>query len=98
MSEWKTIETAPKDKRIIVLCQYESGRKVAVIACYCSKFTQEASDDLCGEDWCDYDENSDTYYCPEGWYEQIENWDDLTACAFDSRITPIGWASIPEFA
>lgn len=28
-------------------------------------------------DW-EYDEATDEYYAPEGWYERIENWDDYT--------------------
>ena len=29
------------------------------------------------EDFTEYDEETDTFYWPEGWYEVIENWDDL---------------------
>ena len=96
MSEWNSIETAPKDKRLLVLCKRSNDTKAVVIGVYCRKFTQEASEEWAGEDWCDYDENSDTYYCQEGWYEQIENWDELSACAFDSRNTAIGWLPIPK--
>ena len=28
-----------------------------------------------------YDEATDTYYDPEGWYERIDNWDDYSAVA-----------------
>lgn len=95
MSEWSSIESAPKDKGVLVLCQRGNGTKVVVIGCYCSKFTQEASDELAGEEWCDYDESSGEYYCPEGWYEKIENWDELVACAFDTSTTAIGWLPLP---
>jgi len=98
MSEWNNIEEAPKDKRLLVLCSRSNGSKHVVIGVYCTKFRQEASDDLAGEEWCDYDEKSDTYFVPEGWYEQIENWDDLTACAFDTRNEVIGWLPIPDYS
>ena len=29
------------------------------------------------DDFLEYDEESDNYYWPEGWYEAIENWDHL---------------------
>lgn len=97
MSEWNSIESTPNDKRLLVLCERSNGTKVVVIGVYCSKFSQEASDELAGDDWCDYDEKTDTYYCPEGWYERIENWDELSAVAFDSRLTVIGWLPIPNY-
>lgn len=36
------------------------------------------------DDFTEYDEENDTYYWPEGWYEAIENWDDL------------GWVAVNE--
>jgi hypothetical protein len=29
------------------------------------------------DDFTEYDEETDKFYWPEGWYEQIENWEDL---------------------
>ena len=29
------------------------------------------------DDFTEYDEEDDKFYWPEGWYEQIENWEDL---------------------
>lgn len=42
------------------------------------------SDDSADDDFTEYDEENDTYYWPEGWYEAIENWDDL------------GWVAVNE--
>jgi hypothetical protein len=42
----------------------------------------------------EYDEATDTYYDPEGWYEQIDNWDDYTALAvYQGQITH--WMALP---
>lgn len=35
------------------------------------------SDSYGDDGFTEYDEDSDTFYWPEGWYEAIENWDDL---------------------
>jgi hypothetical protein len=29
----------------------------------------------------EYDEETDTYYDPEGWYEQLDNWDEYSSIA-----------------
>ena len=45
-------------------------------------------------DW-EYDEATDEYYAPEGWYERIENWDDYTdikVCDY----TVTHWMPLPE--
>lgn len=42
----------------------------------------------------EYDEASDTYYEPEGWYETIDNWDDYTAVAvYQGTVTH--WMPLP---
>jgi len=60
----------------------------AVLACYVNEYGMtrqvraeyvrrgelEANDDIVG-DWCEYDEATDTYNCPEGWYEFNEGED-----------------------
>ena len=33
--------------------------------------------DLDRDDFLEYDEDVDKYYWPEGWYEAIENWEEL---------------------
>jgi len=92
---WNSIETAPSDVRLLVACATSSGRLISLIAVHCSKHTQEAGDEFIDSEWCDYDEASDTYYCPVGWYEQIQNWDELSACHI-TDMTPVLWANLPE--
>lgn len=41
----------------------------------------------------EYDEESDTYYDPEGWYEKIENWEEFTALLLDKPVTH--WMPLP---
>ena len=42
----------------------------------------------------EYDEETDTYYDPEGWYEAIDNWDDYTHVAvYQGEVTH--WMPLP---
>jgi hypothetical protein len=56
-----------------------------------AKSSESGSESDIGE----YDEATDTYYDPEGWYEQIDNWDDLSAVAI-CGVTVTHWMLLPE--
>lgn len=43
----------------------------------------------------EYDEAADCYYDPEGWYEQIDNWPEYTACTVDEGVVT-HWMPLPE--
>ena len=43
-----------------------------------------------------YDEESDTDYWPQGWYEQIDNWEELSSVmVHEGEVTC--WVPLPEF-
>lgn len=42
----------------------------------------------------DYDEETDEYYFPEGWWEVIKNWDDYSCVAIEDAVTH--WMPLPE--
>jgi len=49
------------------------------------------------DDLLEYDEDSDTFYWPEGWYEEIENWDDYQCVTIDEgEVTH--WQPLPRWA
>ena len=48
------------------------------------------SDDIDSE----YDEETDEYYFPEGWWEVIKNWDDYSCVAINDFVTH--WMPLPE--
>lgn len=54
------------------------------------------SDSYGDDDFTEYDEVSDTFYWPEGWYEAIENWDDLGYVRVDEGEV-IYWQSLPKW-
>ena len=42
----------------------------------------------------EYDEETDEYYFPEGWWEVIKNWDDYSSVAISDFVTH--WMPMPE--
>lgn len=65
------------------------GKKYPIRAMWAAKHTVEAADD--DTDWGEYDEATETYYCPEGWYEWNEHEDTNWAVS----ATPRAWAPLP---
>ena len=65
------------------------GKKYPIRAMWAAKHTVEAADD--DTDWGEYDEATDAYYCPEGWYEWNEHEDTNWAVS----ATPRAWAPLP---
>lgn len=42
----------------------------------------------------DYNEDTDEYYFPEGWWEVIKNWDDYSCVAIEDKVTH--WQPLPQ--
>lgn len=53
--------------------------------------------DIDDSDFLEYDEGSDNYYWPEGWYEEIDNWDELQSICINERAVDY-WQPIPHWA
>ena len=61
-----------------------------------AKFNSDESDNYDG-DFLEYDEDSDTYYWPEGWYEVIENCDDYGSVTIhEGEVTH--WRPLPHWS
>lgn len=76
----------------VVLAYYKNklGNTRRIRAQWVAAKTSEASiDSDCGE----YDEATDTYYDPEGWYECIDNWDCYSSVFVSAQITH--WMPLP---
>jgi len=77
-----------------VLASYTNNyNKSRIIrAKYVQKFTQESGDI---DDFdAQYDEETDTYYDCEGWYEMIDNWDSYSSVAVTEG-TVTHWMNLP---
>ena len=64
------------------------GKKYPIRALWAAKHTVEAADD--DTDWAEYDEATETYYCPEGWYE----WNEHEEIHWAVTETPRAWAPL----
>lgn len=91
VSQWEPIYTAPKDGRaVLVYYKNEQMKGRIVKARYVNKFTVECDDDTFSSE---SDEN-DILYCPEGWYEQVDNYDDYAEFYMKRNITH--WMPLPS--
>lgn len=90
--QWQPIETAPSGLAILVFYKNSSGYGRIIKAKYVPKFTWESETD-CEMD-TEYNEETDTFYYPSGWYEMIDNWDDYTCCVVEHQ--PELWQHLPR--
>lgn len=65
------------------------GKKYPIRAMWAAKFTVVAVEH--DADWGEYNEATDTYYCPEGWYE----WNEHEETHWAVSATPRAWAPLP---
>lgn len=96
MPEWiSTADQMPESGQIVLafhLSQLDKPRRIR--AAYIKKMTQEASPESDLD--CDYDEATDTFYWPEGWYEQMEHWEEYTAVILAEDIQVTHWMPLPD--
>jgi hypothetical protein len=90
---WVSVDTEmPASGRIVLVCYANSHDNLRRVRAKWvrAKTVESGSESDIGE----YDEESDCYYDPEGWYECIDNWDDYNAVAISDPVTH--WMPLPE--
>ena len=92
---WISVEDRlpPPNTKVLAFYTNRLGKGRRVTAEWIAKFTVEASEDCWGDD-ADYDEATDQYYSPEGWYERVDNWDEL-AYLFINEGKVTHWTPLP---
>jgi hypothetical protein len=91
---WIPVSTKlPKSGVTVLACYKNSLGKVRRIrANWIAEKTEEASSEC---EFGEYDEATDCYWTPEGWYECIDNWDEYSSIAVhEGQITH--WMPMPE--
>lgn len=87
-SGWVSVdERLPEPGKPVLL---DIGKGVPLRALWAAKHTVEAGDE-CPWDWAEYDEDSDTYYCPEGWYE----WNRYEETHWAVSEKAVAWMDMP---
>jgi hypothetical protein len=70
-------DQSPNAGKMVLACYKNSADKWRIICAYWipAKFREADAESEIGE----YDEATDTYYDPAGWYERIDNWSEYGA-------------------
>lgn len=87
---WQPIDTAPKNRKVIVHYVNPLGNSRIVMACCYGEKCLEAHPDY--DDDGIYDEASGVSYAPAGWYEDHESDDPLRML----DATPTHWMPLPR--
>lgn len=66
---WRKIEEAPSAKTVLVHFRNVLGKSRIVKAMHAKQF--EIEQDSSEPEFCEYNDATDTYYWPEGWYEDV---------------------------
>jgi hypothetical protein len=80
-------------KKVIAYYLNALGNSRTILAEWVPAKTK-ADDGLADDDFAEYDEESDEYYWPEGWYEVIENW-DVYGAVFVNEGKITHWRPLP---
>ena len=88
MAGWISVdERLPEPGNPVLL---DIGKKYPIRALWAAKNTVRVGTDV--DDWGEYDEETDEYYCPEGWYE----WNEHEEVHWAVSETPRAWSELPQ--
>tara|TARA_A100001015_G_scaffold230297_1_gene260538 strand:- start:179 stop:475 length:297 start_codon:yes stop_codon:yes gene_type:complete len=92
-----TEKMPPAGKLVLLKQQAENWEPFVIIGKFVPAKTEE--DDGPDSDFteaCDYDEEKEVWYWPEGFYERIANWDEFRFVLCEAASPVIEWMEIPE--
>jgi len=92
-SRWINVEfeLPPHGKNVLAYYKNSFGKGRTVKACYLERWKEES---CANDDNYEYSEEQDKYYLKAGWYEQIDNWGEYTACVITEGVV-ICWQYLP---
>lgn len=80
-------------KKVLATYKNQSGRNRIVVAHFWERWKAESNCEDGAND--EYSEALDNYFYKEGWYEQVDNWDDFYAIAVNEGEVS-HWMPLPE--
>lgn len=92
-SGWISVEDKLPDFECLAFYTNERGKGRIIVAHYIEKHKEVA--DTEDTEWLDYDETTDEYYYPAGWYENIDNWPDYSFIKVNEGIIT-HWRPLPS--
>ncbi len=92
--QWISVDQSmPQSGQTVLACYKNSaGNWRRIRAEWIAAKTSESGPE---SDIGEYDEESDTYYDPEGWYEKVNNWDEYSYIAVTEGDVS-HWMPMPE--
>ena len=93
-NKWISVkDKIPKHNQTVLLAYKNSAGVIRiVIGVYIESFKEESWNE---ESYNEYCEKEDVYYLKEGWYEEIDNWGDLSS-VFISEGDVSFWMELPS--
>ena len=90
---WRPASELPEKDQIVIATYLNSnGKRRSVRAVYVRQYEEELDYD--DDSDYEYNEENDTYYLKEGWYELIDNWDDYSSVAIVEGVVDY-WMPMP---
>jgi len=89
---WQPIETAPPQKDVLLHYKTEYGFWLTIRAEFVPEATRDVDDQPYDGDAV-YDKVTDRHWWPEGWYELIDNWGDMSCVMVHGA--PYRWMLLP---
>jgi hypothetical protein len=90
---WRSVSELPEEDQIVIATYLNSyGKRRRVRAVYIRQYEEESDYDYDSD--YEYNEENDTYYLKEGWYELIDNWDDYSSVAIVEGVVDY-WMPMP---
>ena len=86
-ASWISVDARLPEPNTPVLL--DIGKMFPIRALWAGKHTVSVGTDV--DDWGEYDEETDEYYCPEGWYE----WNEHEEVHWAVSETPRAWRELP---
>ena len=90
--QWIPVTERLPVKKVIARYINCAGNERKVMACYVPRWTVESTGE---EDYYEHHEESDIFYLREGWYEQLDNWGEYSACYIHEGVVT-HFCEIPE--
>ena len=80
-------------KHVLLTCEIRPrGTRYVCDGFYAEKLSISGGYDC--DPGCDYDEDKDEYFIPEGYYEIVKNWDDYSSIVINDFV--VAWQPLPD--
>lgn len=99
--KWNTVDSYDKEScpEVLLSVLNEEGSRCVIIGEFIPRYSVEYIDEYdtgWGERRPDQEDDDDTEYCPEGWYEIVANSDEVCSTIIPKSWKIFGWMPLPK--